>query len=229
MKILIFNRLIGIINSKPIEVFKNVGFMLAKFMAFAPVVKFVLYFSFKINSNGIQIARMSDLLMNSIKNTNIEIILNPYEKKINEAKLFKLIDDTVGLIAGTEQITEDELNLAKSLRTISRYGTKIDNIALDTTRKTGIKIFNCPNAPTKAVIELILSSVSTLIWHISVSSKSIKDILQIIKNRSDNAVIHHMDLLDIFSYKILVDLFISTFGRIDILINDGVGIYGFDV
>ena len=119
----------------------------------------------KINSKPIE----------TLKNAGFDVMSNPYEKKLNEAELIKLIDDAVGLIAGTEQITEEVLAHAKLLKVISRYGVGMDNIDLDATKKRGIEVYNTPNAPAKAVAELTLSLILNLIRRIPESSQPMKD------------------------------------------------------
>ena len=110
-----------------------------------------------------------------LKNAGFEVVLNPINKKLNENELIELIDDAIGLIAGTEPITENVLNHAKALKIISRYGVGMDNIDLDVAKKNGIEVYNTPNAPAKAVAELTLSLILNLMRRIPESSQSMKD------------------------------------------------------
>lgn len=119
----------------------------------------------KINSNPIE----------KLKSEGFEVILNPYNKKLDESELIELIGDVVGVIAGTEPITDDVLEHAKNLKVISRYGVGLDNIDLDAAKKRGIKVCNTPNAPSKAVAELTLSLILNLMRRIPQSSNSIKN------------------------------------------------------
>ncbi|MCK5023863.1 MAG: hydroxyacid dehydrogenase, partial [Candidatus Aenigmarchaeota archaeon] len=110
-----------------------------------------------------------------LKNAGFEVVLNPINKKLNENELIELIDDAIGLIAGTEPITENVLNHAKALKVISRYGVGLDNIDLDAPQKRDIEVYNTPNAPAKAVAELTLSLILNLMRCISESSQPMKD------------------------------------------------------
>jgi D-3-phosphoglycerate dehydrogenase len=110
-----------------------------------------------------------------LKNAGFDVTLNANKKKLNEVELIKLIDDAVGLIAGTEQITEEVLAHAKALKVISRYGVGLDNIDLDAAKKRGIEVYNTPNAPAKAVAELTLSLILSIIRRIPESSQPMKD------------------------------------------------------
>jgi len=118
----------------------------------------------KINPNPID----------TLKNAGFDVFLNPYNKKLDEDELIELIGEAAGMIAGTEQITEKVLNHAKSLKVISRYGVGMDNIDMDVARKKGIRVYNTPNAPARAVAELALSLILNLMRHIPESSKSIQ-------------------------------------------------------
>ena len=113
--------------------------------------------------------------IDALNNAGFEVIVNPFNKKLSEVELVELINDAVGLIAGTEPITENVLKHAKELKVISRYGVGLDNIDLDAARKRGIAVYNTPNAPAKAVAELTLSLILNLMRCISESSQPMKD------------------------------------------------------
>ena len=113
--------------------------------------------------------------IDALIDAGFEVVVNPYNKKLDEGELIELIGDAVGLIAGTEQITENMLNHAKALKVISRYGVGMDNIDLDAAKNKGIEVYNTPNAPAKAVAELALTLILNLMRRIPESSQSMKD------------------------------------------------------
>ena len=113
--------------------------------------------------------------IDALKNAGFEVVVNPYNKKLDEGELIELIGDAVGLIAGTESITENVLNHAKALKVISRYGVGLDNVDLDATKRRGIEVCNTPNAPAKAVAELTLSLILNLMRRIPESSQPMKN------------------------------------------------------
>lgn len=106
----------------------------------------------KIDSTPIQL----------LKNAGFETILNPYNRKLKEDELVELIKDAVGLIAGTEKITEKVLQNARYLKVISRYGVGLDSIDLEAAKNRGIVVCTTPDAPTQAVAELTLASILNL-------------------------------------------------------------------
>ena len=113
--------------------------------------------------------------IDALKNAGFEIVVNPYNKKLDEGELIELIGDAVGLIAGTESITENVLNHAKLLKVISRYGVGLDNVDLAAAKNRCIEVYNTPNAPAKAVAELTLSLILNLVRRIPESSQPMKD------------------------------------------------------
>ena len=98
----------------------------------------------------------------TLKKVGFRVVLNPYNRKLEFDEFAELIKDAFGLIAGTEKITEDLLERAKSLKVISRYGIGLDNIDLEAAKRRRIVVCNTPDAPTQAVAELTLALILNL-------------------------------------------------------------------
>ncbi|NPE27416.1 phosphoglycerate dehydrogenase [Methanococcoides sp. SA1] len=113
--------------------------------------------------------------LEKLKEDGFEIITNPYDRKLTEDELIELTNNVVGIIAGTESITENVLKNASELKVISRYGVGVDNVDLDFAKKNGIEVLNTPNAPAKAVSELALSMILSLLRRIPESSNAMKE------------------------------------------------------
>ena len=108
----------------------------------------------KINSNAI------DLL----KKSGLEPVINPYGRKLSEDEILELIDDSVvGIIAGTEEITEHIIKNTPSLKVISRYGVGMENIDLTSAQEKGILVYNTPDTPALAVAELTICLILNLL------------------------------------------------------------------
>lgn len=91
---------------------------------------------------------------------------NPYKRKLTRDELRKLLtNDVVGLIAGLE-ILDKEILANSRLKVISRCGAGMSNIDLNATRELGIQVFNTPHGPTRAVAELTVGCLMTLIRQI---------------------------------------------------------------
>ena len=76
----------------------------------------------KINSGALEL----------LKKNGLKPIINPYGKKLSEDEILNLMQDSIGIIAGTEKITEKIISSNSDLKVISRYGIGIDNIDLKT-------------------------------------------------------------------------------------------------
>ena len=106
-----------------------------------------------------------------------EPILNHHGKKLTENELLYLIEKEkpIGLIAGTEPITEKVLRAsADFLRVISRAGTGWDNIDLRSANDLGIKVYRTPDAPTLAVAELTVGLILNLLRNINLMDRRLR-------------------------------------------------------
>jgi D-3-phosphoglycerate dehydrogenase len=108
------------------------------------------------------------------KKIKYRVVINPYMRKVNSQELIRLAKDAVGLIAGTESITNDILLELPKLKVISRCGAGLDNIDLDAAKRLRIKVFNTPDAPTFAVAELTVGLILNLLRKINQADSNIR-------------------------------------------------------
>ena len=71
-----------------------------------------------------------------------------------EEELISLLDGTVGWLAGVEPISSRVLDRAADLKVISRNGTGIDNIDLESARRNNIEILRAQGTNARGVAEL---------------------------------------------------------------------------
>lgn len=110
-----------------------------------------------------------------LKKHDLDVVMNPYGKKLDEDELYSLVeDDVVGIIAGTETVSKKILLKNPNLKVISRYGIGIDNVDVKTAREHDILIFNTPDAPSLAVAELTLTLILDLLKKIFIVDKKLK-------------------------------------------------------
>ncbi|MDD5005718.1 MAG: phosphoglycerate dehydrogenase [Candidatus Omnitrophica bacterium] len=109
-----------------------------------------------------------------LKKNGCRAVLNTYGRKLTAGELIDIAKDAIGLIAGTENITEKELRNMPELKVISRCGTGLDNVDMASAKKLGIKVFNTPDAPTIAVAELTVGLILALLRKISLSDREIR-------------------------------------------------------
>ena len=118
----------------------------------------------KINSGAIEL----------LEKQGLTPILNPYGRKLNEQEILDLLKDSVGIIAGTEQITEKIISQNNQLKVISRYGIGMDNIDLKAAQQKDVLVYNTPDTPSIAVAELTLTLILNLLKKIGKSDRDIR-------------------------------------------------------
>ncbi len=96
-----------------------------------------------------------------------EVEENPYRRKLSSEECLLHYRDKIGVIAGTEPITEGLLRNTVGLKVISRCGTGIDNVDIDAAKRLGIKVFNTPYGPTLAVAELTIGLIIGLLRRVA--------------------------------------------------------------
>lgn len=97
-----------------------------------------------------------------LEKAGFEVINNPYSRKITLTEIVPLLEDIQGVIAGLEQYDYDILSKS-GLKVISRCGSGLSNIDLDSAKKLGIAVYNTPEGPTQSVAELTVGCLLTLI------------------------------------------------------------------
>ena len=101
-----------------------------------------------------------------------EIIPNPFKRKLTKEELIALLDEhVIGLIAGLEPLDREVLEKSR-LKVISRCGSGMSNVDIETARKMGIKVLSTPQGPTTAVAELTIGSLLCLLREIHLSNDS---------------------------------------------------------
>ncbi len=86
----------------------------------------------------------------------IETIVPTVRERLSEEELLAVIGDVDGVISGDDQFTHRVVHAAKKLRVISKWGTGIDSIDLETCRKLGIAVRNTPNAFSEPVADSVV-------------------------------------------------------------------------
>ncbi len=107
---------------------------------------------------------------------NVTVKKNPFEKRLDADEISKLLDihKPDALIAGLEPLNAAVLEGRPWLKVISRCGTGMDNVDLETAERLGIKVFNTPDAPSGAVAEMTLALILSLVKKIGTYDKSIR-------------------------------------------------------
>lgn len=107
-------------------------------------------------------AGTSDKAINLLLEKEIEVVKNPYGRKMTREETIKHLQGADGLLAGLELLDEEVLSKAPQLKAIARIGIGMDNVDFDACKRHHIKLSNTPDAPTKAVAEMALAALLTM-------------------------------------------------------------------
>lgn len=115
----------------------------------------------------------SDKAINLLLEKGIEVVKNPYKRKMTEEEIIKHLSGADGLLAGLEPLNENVFKQVPQLKAIARIGIGMDNVDLAAAEKYGIKVSNTPDGPTQAVAEMTLAALLALIHQILPSSEDV--------------------------------------------------------
>jgi D-3-phosphoglycerate dehydrogenase len=105
-----------------------------------------------------------------------EVVTNPYKRKLSEEEIISLLgQDTIGLLAGIEPLTERVLTSTHQLKVISRCGTGLDSVDLAAAKHHNIAVFNTPEAPAQAVAELTLGLMLATLRQIGLIDRKLRN------------------------------------------------------
>jgi D-3-phosphoglycerate dehydrogenase len=97
-----------------------------------------------------------------LEGAGVEIIPNPYGRRLTEAEIIRLLDGVDGLLAGLEPLNRNVLSAAPSLKAIARVGIGMTNVDTEAARELGVKVSNTPDAPAQAVSEMTVAALLAL-------------------------------------------------------------------
>ncbi len=109
-----------------------------------------------------------------LKKNELSVTLNRQGRALGQKEVLDLLDGCLGVIAGTEVYDGETLKGLKDLRVISRCGSGTDNVDLDTCKVRGIKVYNTPDAATRAVAELVIGLILNLLRNINSMDRDIR-------------------------------------------------------
>jgi len=111
-----------------------------------------------------------------LERAGIELRINPFRRKLTEDEAAHLLaDGVVGVVAGLEPLTARVLESARSLRAIARVGIGLDSVDLGAARRLGIEVMNTPDPPARAVAELTLGHILSLLRRISLVDRRLHE------------------------------------------------------
>lgn len=118
-------------------------------------------------------ADSSDKAMKLLTEKGIEVVKNPYKRRMTETEIIEHLKNADGLLAGLEPLNENVFKNAPQLQAIARIGIGMDNVDQAAAERYNIKISNTPEGPTEAVAEMTLSALLTIVHQIIPSSEDV--------------------------------------------------------
>ena len=113
--------------------------------------------------------------MEKLISNGFEVIDNPFKRKLTREELLNLLsNDVIGLIAGLEPLDREVLRTS-NLRVISRVGAGLSNIDLDAAEEFKIDVRYTPYGPTRAVAELTIGTMLSLIRMVPQMDRNLHD------------------------------------------------------
>ncbi len=92
----------------------------------------------------------------------IELVKNPYGRRLAKEEIIRHLQGADGLLAGLEPLDEEVFEKCPDLRAIARIGIGMDNVDRDAAEKYAIRVSNTPNGPTDAVAEMTLTALLSI-------------------------------------------------------------------
>ncbi len=89
----------------------------------------------------------------------IEVVKNPYGRKMDLQETIRHLQGADALLAGLEPLNEEVFANTPQLKAIARIGIGMDNVDLEAAARHGIKVSNTPEGPTDAVAEMVLAAL----------------------------------------------------------------------
>lgn len=107
-------------------------------------------------------AGSSDKAINLLLDKGIEVVKNPYGRKLTIEETIAHLQGADGLLAGLELLNDEVISQAPQLKAIARIGIGMDSVDVAACEKHGVKVSNTPDAPTAAVAEMALAALLTI-------------------------------------------------------------------
>jgi D-3-phosphoglycerate dehydrogenase len=120
-------------------------------------------------------AKFDSAPVDKLKSSNLAFEFNPHGRTLTAEEVVTLVNESEGLIAGTEPLGSQILQKLTKLKVISRCGSGLGNVDLDMARQLGIRVFNTPDGPTLAVAELALGLMLALLRKIPLIDREMRE------------------------------------------------------
>jgi len=108
-----------------------------------------------------------------LKAKGVEIVNNPFGRKLTEIEIINHLMGVDGLLAGLEPLNANVFQRSPQLKAIARVGIGMDNVDIRAAEENGIKLSNTPDGPTEAVAEMTLAAALLLVRNIGKANEAL--------------------------------------------------------
>jgi len=107
--------------------------------------------------------RRSPEALAKLKSAGYEVILNPYDRPLQEHEMLDLMANVSGMIVGNDVVTEKVMAAGlPTLQIIAKSGAGYNNIDVAAAQSYGIPVTNTPGTNSKSVADLTLGLILSL-------------------------------------------------------------------
>jgi len=119
--------------------------------------------------------KVSERPLKLLHDAGLTVELNPHGRKLHADEVVPLVKGCVGLVAGTEPLKREALmQLAPTLKVISRVGVGVDKIDHDAAAELNIAVRNTPSAHVDPVAELALGGILAGCRHMATADRTLR-------------------------------------------------------
>jgi D-3-phosphoglycerate dehydrogenase / 2-oxoglutarate reductase len=107
-------------------------------------------------------AAEDDTPLRMLQDAGMEVVPNPFGRRLTEEEIIAHLEGIDGLIAGLEPLNRTVLESAPGLKAIARVGIGMTNVDAKAAAERGVRVSNTPDGPVRAVAELTLAALLAL-------------------------------------------------------------------
>ena len=108
-------------------------------------------------------AAKSQAPLDLLRAKGIEIVPNPFGRRLTADEAVEVLADVDGVLAGLEPLDREVLSQCRNLKAIARVGIGMNNVDFDAAKEFGIKVSNTPGGPTEAVAEMTIAAALAML------------------------------------------------------------------
>lgn len=119
-------------------------------------------------------AEADDTPLQMLQAAGVDVVPNPFGRRLTEDETIAHLRDVDGLIAGLEPLTSRVMAASPRLRAIARVGIGMDNVDHAAASERGIRVSNTPDEPARAVAELTVTALLALLRQLVPSHEAMR-------------------------------------------------------